>query len=703
MRIAVLHLGFFYAGGGERLVLEEVRGLRQLGHQVECFAPIVDADACYPELIGEVGVKRLLPAPPGWLPARVAAWVLLCSLLAPLLALRFRRFDVLFAANQPALWFAWVVRKLFGIPYVAYLAQPNRVLHPRQIDLDTQRPNLDYRIFSLLAIVARPAVYWADQVSVEGAEAVLANGTYMSSVLQRIYGRSTIACPAGAHPAPESDLDYPGRLKGALKLGARRIEKPYVLLTNRHYPQKRFDHAVRALAAQPCMRLVVPGAATPYTDEVKELAAKLGVADRLLLTGLVSEHQLASLYANAAAYVYPAPEEDFGMGIVEAMAHAVPVVAWRAAGPTSSVVDGETGFLAKPFDGDQFSALVGRLLEEPKVAAAMGRAGWLRVNDGLGYESHLREVEKQLEAAGALPRTKARNGRLLRPLLQTLAGLALLAIWSRTIDLGQVWQQAKPHHPGVLIPILILGAAAGLTRAVRCAILLRPLARVPALEALWINSAGALLNYAIPLRTGDAARVWWANRRHQVSIGSGLATVLVDKTFDLGAVVLVLCSAAAIAWSRAGLAPAALAGLTVLALSASGLLAFVMGAALAGPRLARSRFASRVLPRKLSAAAVAQSFSFRAGAAAAWTPARATTLAALSLAALGLDALAFSLLFVALDLPVALPSAVASYAALLLTFTVPAAPGYVGSLELAGSLVMGAGLGLSSAAAAGAV
>jgi len=108
MRIAVLHLGFFYAGGGERLVLEQVRGLRRMGHQVECFAPIVEAEACHPDLIEEVGVTALIPPPPRWLPARVALWVLLCCVLAPLLAIRLRGFQVVLAANQPALWMAWV-------------------------------------------------------------------------------------------------------------------------------------------------------------------------------------------------------------------------------------------------------------------------------------------------------------------------------------------------------------------------------------------------------------------------------------------------------------------------------------------------------------------------------------------------------------------------------------------------------------------
>jgi glycosyltransferase involved in cell wall biosynthesis/uncharacterized membrane protein YbhN (UPF0104 family) len=703
MRIAVLHLGFFYAGGGERLVLEEVRGLRRLGHEVECFAPVVDEDACYPELIREVGVRSLLPGPPRWLPARVALWVLICSLLAPVLALRLRGFDVVFAANQPALWFGWVARKLFGVPYVAYLAQPNRVLHPRKVDLETRRPNLDYRIFALVSVLARPLVYWADRASVEGADEMLVNGTYMSEVLQKVYGRPMISCPAGAHPAPESELDYQRRLAGLVKVGRTAIQKPYVLLTNRHYPQKRFDYAVRTLAELPDIRLVITGAATAYTAEIERLACELGVRERLILTGLVSESQLTKLYAEAAVYVYPAPEEDYGMGIVEAMGHGVPVVAWKAAGPTSTVVDGENGLLAEPFDEERFSALVGRLLDDRRLAAAMGRRGWRSVNDGLGYDSHIANLETRLRAAADAAQPRGSAGRVLKPALQTLAGLVLLVVWARTMNLGQVWQQARPHHPAVLLAILALGVAAGLVRALRWSILLRPLARVGVLHTLWINSAGALLNYAIPLRTGDAARVWWVNRRHQVPMGSGLATILVDKTFDLGAVVLVLCTATVIAWWRSQLSPAALGGLSALALGASGLLAAVVGVAWAGPRLTRSRLAARLLPERWSAAAAAQSFSFRAGAQVAWSAPRALGLALLSALALGLDALAFSVLFAALDLPVAFPTALAAYAALLLTFTLPAAPGYVGSLEVAGSLVLGAGLGLGAAAAGGAV
>jgi len=402
MRIAAIHLGFFYAGGGERLVLEQVLGLRALGHEVELYAPIIDRESCYPELTDEVGVRALVPRPPSWLPGRVALAVLASCLLAPLLVLRLRRFDVVLAANQPSLWIAWVAKLALGIPYVAYLAQPNRVLYPRAVDVEGRSPNLDYSLFSFLARVLRPLVNWTDRVSVAGAAEVLANGTYIASVLHRIYGRSVVPCPAGSKAVLESGLRA-DRLRGVVHVGELVIPKPFVLLTNRHFAVKRFDFAIRAIRDVPEAHLVVTGAPTSYTRGMKMLAARTGVADRTVFTGLVPDEILDLLYREAAVYVYPAPEEDYGMGIVEAMGRGAPVVAWNAAGPTSTVENGVTGVLVEPFDQTQFARAISDLLSDPERARRMGVAGWQKIGDRLGQDSHCSHL------ADALRRSASRD------------------------------------------------------------------------------------------------------------------------------------------------------------------------------------------------------------------------------------------------------------------------------------------------------
>jgi len=694
MKVAAIHLGFFYAGGGERLILEQVRGLRDLGHDVELFAPIIDRDACFPELIDDVGVHALVPRPPEWLPGRVALAVLLSSLLAPLLVLRLRRFDVVLAANQPSLWIAWVARVVLGKPYVAYLAQPNRVLHPRAVDRSVKSPNLDYRIFSLLAHILRPIVSWTDRVSVGSASEVLANGTHMADVLARIYGRTADPCPAGSHPVPQDQIRS-DRYTHELRVGDVVIPKPYVLVTNRHFAAKRFEYAIRAMRAVAGARLVITGAFTPYTKELRQLADETGVADRVIFTGLVADPVLRRLYDEAAVYAYPAPEEDYGMGIVEAMGHAVPVVAWNAAGPTSTVEPGVSGILVEPFDETAFAEAINGLVQDPARAERLGRAGWLKVNDGFGYDSHCRHL------AGSLSRAAKQGHRsaLLRGLLQTAIGLVLLAIWARSVPLQQVAQQAHVAHWLPIAGMIALAVCSALLRAWRWTLLLNPVRRVGVVAAYWMEMAGGLLNYVIPLRTGDAARAYWLHRNHGVAPGAGLATILVDKSFDLGAVVVALSAAAAIAHTASGGGT----GLAATALVAAALLLAAVGTAVVGPRLARTRLLARILPERVGTAIAGQAFAFRAGTAGIAKPGRVAGMAILSLAAIGTDMFAFSLLFRALSLYIPTTSAMAAYPALLLTYAAPAGPGYVGNLEIAGTIILGAGLGLSAAAAAGAI
>jgi len=126
MKIGMFHLGFFYSGGGEKLVLEEIRGLRAMGHEVHCYATYVDRRDCYPDDPEMAEIRSILPPPPSWLPMKDPLWVTLSCLLIPLMAWRFRAYDLFYGANQPGPWFAFVLSKLLRKPYVIYLQAPGR-------------------------------------------------------------------------------------------------------------------------------------------------------------------------------------------------------------------------------------------------------------------------------------------------------------------------------------------------------------------------------------------------------------------------------------------------------------------------------------------------------------------------------------------------------------------------------------------------
>src|SRR5215472_9329164 len=299
-----------------------------------------------------------------------------------------------------------------------------------------------------------------------------------------------------------------------------------------------------------------------------------------------------------------------------------------------------------------------------------------------------------------VPAGGERMNRWLRGGLQTAFGLALLYLWLRTVSLPEVIAHARVHSWWAVVLMLGLFLVTSLIRARRWLLLLRPLAPVGMVRAFAMNAAGSLLNYVLPIRSGDAARAWWLWRRHRIPAGSALATIVIDKACDLAGVAVVLAVLEVIALSGAVEAPRGLLGAVALAV---GLLGLVLGTALAGPRVARSQLARRLLPARISSAIAGQAFAFRAGARGLWTPALATRLVALTGLALLIDAFNFTLLFAAVGIDVPAWKAMAAYPALLLSFAVPAGPGYLGNLEVAGSLVLVGGLGLSPAVAAGAI
>lgn len=400
LKIAVFHLAFIYSGGGEKLVLEQARGLEKRGHRVFIFTPVLNKKKCFPDIIDQFNIRTLVSNFPSIIPQWEVFQVLLACALAPGLAYRFKDFDVILAANQPSLWLAFWVKKFFGVPYVAYLAQPTRVLHQRKIDRETGlmfTRKWSFLPATYLMKVVKPLANWVDRTSIKGAGLILANGEYARGVLEKIYGIKAISCPAGAYSFA-SPPSYADRFQGILKVAGKTVSKPYILLTNRHFPQKRFEYAIFALPSlikkTPDVSLIITGDETDYTQDLKNLVKQLSLEKKVMFLGLVKEKDLEKLYSNAAVYVYTAPEEDFGMGMVEAMAHGTPVVAWNNGGPTGIVVDGKTGFLAKPFVVAEFADKILRLLSDKRLAGWVGRAGFDRVRKEFSWEKHLKSLEE---------------------------------------------------------------------------------------------------------------------------------------------------------------------------------------------------------------------------------------------------------------------------------------------------------------------
>src|SRR3989442_3637723 len=160
--------------------------------------------------------------------------------------------------------------------------------------------------------------------------------------------------------------------------------------------------------------------------------------------------------------------------------------------------------------------------------------------------------------------------RWLRGILQTAFAVALLVLWLRTVSLSEVLSHGTVRTWAAVVLMIGLALVTSLIRARRWLLLLRPLAPVGMVRAFAMNAGSTLLNYVLPIRSGDAMRGWWLWRRHRVPPGSALATIVIDKACDLAGVAGLLPVLAAIPATGVVSAPP---GLSRAAAPAGGLLA----------------------------------------------------------------------------------------------------------------------------------
>ncbi|HUC95246.1 MAG TPA: glycosyltransferase family 4 protein [Candidatus Saccharimonadales bacterium] len=404
LKIAVFHLAFVYSGGGEKLVLKEVEGLKKMGHRVHLFTCVVDKKRCFPDLTKNIEIQEFLPWAKPFLKNHEAFQVVLSSILSPFFAYKFKDYDLIFAANQPSLWIAYVVKLLFSKKYVGYLAQPTRFLYPRRVDKETglyfvKKETVSYS--AKLMNKFRKSIKKIDLLSVQNAEKILVNGEYMTNVIKKIYKVKAENCPAGAHYLNKTK-GFKFKKTGNVRINGYILKKPYILMTNRHAWQKRFEFGLSAfsglLSQSNNYSLVISGASTLYTNELKVEIERMGLTDKVLFIGLVKDRYLDKLYKNAAVYLYTAPQEDFGMGVIEAMGQGVPVIAWNDGGPGKNIINGKTGFLMKRGDIESFTQGLVRMVHDTKLCTQMGKNAVLEVKNKYSWKNHFYLLEDSLKS-----------------------------------------------------------------------------------------------------------------------------------------------------------------------------------------------------------------------------------------------------------------------------------------------------------------
>jgi uncharacterized protein (TIRG00374 family) len=125
----------------------------------------------------------------------------------------------------------------------------------------------------------------------------------------------------------------------------------------------------------------------------------------------------------------------------------------------------------------------------------------------------------------------------------------------RDAHLADVWDALRESEKVWLVPAVAVMAVAVLLRGVRWWSLYDPASRPPLREVLRALLVGYFFNNVLPLRAGEAIRVVSLSRRTGVSLAETAATAVVERAFDVLALLLLLFAIAPwlpdVAWLQA--------------------------------------------------------------------------------------------------------------------------------------------------------
>lgn len=216
--------------------------------------------------------------------------------------------------------------------HVCYCYTPFRYAwYEHERALGETRPLLRPLLRSQLRRIRR----W-DLAASHRVDAYFAISQLSRSRIKRYYGRDA----AIIHPPVETHRFSPGEAGDAL------------LVVSEIIGHKRLRVALEAARrASAPIRIVGSGPAHGMLSHAYPEAEFLGRA---------SDEDLAELYASARAVIVPSMEE-FGITAVEAQAAGRPVIAAAVGGALETVVDGQTGLLARLDDVESFQRAIERI------------------------------------------------------------------------------------------------------------------------------------------------------------------------------------------------------------------------------------------------------------------------------------------------------------------------------------------------------
>lgn len=316
-RVAIVHDYLREYGGAERVI----EALHELWPDAPVYVAFYDKEALGIQAerfknwdIRETWITRLPFYKKLFSPYRIFAKFAFADL-------DLSQYDLVISSSNA--YMAKAVRAQAG-RHICYCHTPPRSLYGYSTMTDWQKNPVTYIFGSLINHLMR---IWDFEVA-QKVDVMVANSEETRKRIKKFYRLdSQVIFP------PVEQVDIASQNKAEKKSSA---VEDYYLYVGRLAKSKNVDLAIKACEKLKVkLKLVGSGQGLDYLQSI--------AGNQTEFLGGVNDEELANLYANAKALLFPAEDEDFGIVPIEAMAHGVPVIAHNSGGPKETVLANKTG------------------------------------------------------------------------------------------------------------------------------------------------------------------------------------------------------------------------------------------------------------------------------------------------------------------------------------------------------------------------
>lgn len=271
--------------------------------------------------------------------------------------------------------------------------------------------------------------------------------------------------------------------------------------------------------------------------------------------------------------------------------------------------------------------------------------------------------------------------------------MVLIFIWSRFVDLQQIFSILKKVNLTLLGPVLLFMLASPVIRAIRLQIFLAEIKKIKLVDLIFLNGAAMMLNFFIPIRAGEVVKGIYLNTNYQLPLGKSVVWIFMDRFVDFLAVLLL----AAILFF---LVPTALSITFIIIITVILIIALFLTYLM----VFRANFA-RILFKFLRHFLIVSfvkiyfdnftNFVLESFAILKRHPKDLGLMIAVTIMAYAADAGIWYFTFMALGVNLSFLKMYLGQLLSALTYLIPAAPGYVGSAEASGLLILSGVFGIA--------